>query len=288
MKKITFKISAFLFLAMLSFQVKAQTIHTEIVEGTQYNLRNAETDQYLRVNGNSAAEGEDPTPSAEAQLLTMVDYPAPGVNDYHLNWSFVTVVAADDGLSYWNVQAQARGMFRFGGGGFTANGLPYSVISTAFQGPRDNSDKVHVVTYDADAGGFRIFNKTGSRALAPVTNDDGAVVLISEANADVVGKSDIWVLEVSEMTEPVASTTTFSIDAFSISNPVNNQLVIKGATSKVQQLSLYSVLGNTVLSKSVNVRGDISLDVSSLSNGLYILEMAGENGERFTKKIIKQ
>ncbi len=99
----------------------------------------------------------------------------------------------------------------------------------------------------------------------------------------------IDVLQYHLVEEAVASVNTFGIDAFSISNPVKNQLIIKGATSKVSKVALYSILGNTVLSKSVsNANGDISIDVSSLSTGLYIVEMNGANGERLTKKIIKQ
>ena len=53
--------------------------------------------------------------------------------------------------------------------------------------------------------------------------------------------------------------------------------------------SVYSVLGNKVLSKAINnVNGDINLNVSSLATGLYIVEVNGENGQRLTKKIIKQ
>ncbi|MEN8703280.1 MAG: T9SS type A sorting domain-containing protein, partial [Polaribacter sp.] len=71
--------------------------------------------------------------------------------------------------------------------------------------------------------------------------------------------------------------------------PVSNQLTIKGATSKVSRLNVYSVLGNAVLSKVIdNQNGDISVNVSALSSGLYIVELNGENGERLTKKIIKQ
>lgn len=86
-----------------------------------------------------------------------------------------------------------------------------------------------------------------------------------------------------------ASVNSFGLNAFIISNPVNNFLTVKGAISKVSKISLYSVLGNKVLSKAVNnVNGDINIDVNALSTGLYILEMTGENGERFTKKIVKQ
>ena len=88
----------------------------------------------------------------------------------------------------------------------------------------------------------------------------------------------------------VASVNTFGVDAFTISNPVKNELTIKGATSKVSELVVYSVLGNKVLSRSINKvnGGVISLNVSDLSTGLYIVKMTGNNGEKFTKKIIKQ
>jgi len=85
------------------------------------------------------------------------------------------------------------------------------------------------------------------------------------------------------------SVNTFDVEAFTISNPVNNQLTIKGATSKVKQVTLFSVLGNKILSQSVKSNDqDLNLNVSGLSTGLYIVEMTGFNGERFTKKIIKQ
>jgi len=99
----------------------------------------------------------------------------------------------------------------------------------------------------------------------------------------------IDVLQFHLVEAAVASVNTFGLDAFVIANPVSNQLTIKGATSKVNQITLFSVLGNKVLSKSINnVNGDINMNVSSLSTGLYIVEMTGDNGERFTKKIIKQ
>lgn len=88
---------------------------------------------------------------------------------------------------------------------------------------------------------------------------------------------------------PAASVNTFDVDSFVISNPISNQLTIKGATEKVQELSLYSVLGTKVLTRTLNNSNeDISLDVNSVSTGLYILKLVGKNGEVFSKKIIKE
>jgi hypothetical protein len=144
----------------------------------------------------------------------------------------------------------------------------------------------------ADSGGS---NPAGAQnnALfiqAPAgTNSRYGVIPAAAGDAVQFDGGGIDVIQYHLIEAAVASVNTFGIDAFSISNPVNNQLTIKGATSKVEEISLYSVLGNKVLSKSVsNSNGDISLNVSALSTGLYIVEMIGNEGERFTKKIIKQ
>lgn len=94
---------------------------------------------------------------------------------------------------------------------------------------------------------------------------------------------------VKDVEEETASVNTFGINAFSISNPVSSQLTVRGATSKVNQIDVYSVIGKRVLSQSINgSNGDINVNVSDLSTGLYIVKLTGNNGERFTKKVIKQ
>lgn len=83
------------------------------------------------------------------------------------------------------------------------------------------------------------------------------------------------------------STKEFDISSVSITNPVTNDLIIKGLTSDVKGIFIYTILGKKVLSASVNTQDEINLDISSLSTGLYIVEMKGENS-KFAKKIIKQ
>jgi len=89
-------------------------------------------------------------------------------------------------------------------------------------------------------------------------------------------------------TNSVLSTETFDKQSFSVSNPVNDQLNIKGLTSKVKEVSVYSILGNRVLRRKVDTDNAINLNVSSLSKGVYIVEIKGNEGSRFTQKIIKQ
>jgi hypothetical protein len=83
------------------------------------------------------------------------------------------------------------------------------------------------------------------------------------------------------------SNEKFDTSSIFISNPVNNQLSIKGLTSNVNKVSLYTLLGSTVLSKSVSGQSSLNVDVSSLAAGMYIVKLEGANGT-FSKKIIKQ
>lgn len=256
MKKVTLKITV-LFLTLFVFQMKAQ-----ITEGVIYNLRNVETNQYLKSN-------------TEDDITSAIDY----AEDASLNWTFVAVPDQD----YYNIVSSTRGILRAPGAG-----ADYRMIVTAFAAPRDNSDKVFLlVPIDggaADAPHYRFSTLSGARFIHQGTDDLDPYMTNSDAEDD----RSLWAVEVSEI-QPVASTQSFSIGAFSISNPINNQLTIKGATSDVSEISMYSVLGNKVLSKSMNSEsGDISINVSALANGLYIVEMTSNDGQRFTKKIIKQ
>jgi hypothetical protein len=193
-------------------------------------------------------------------------------------------------------------------------GDPKTVAYTAPTGgdtPEDTSDDTPVV-YSGDLSGLDQFQRRKTKVNADgladsagstpadgnnslfikVPWDGGSRYGVVPAAANDPVQFDgggIDVIQYHLVEAAVASVNTFGLDAFSISNPVNSQLTIKGATSKVKEISVFSVLGNKVLSKALNnVNGEVSLNVSSLSTGLYIVQMVGNEGERFTKKIIKQ
>lgn len=83
------------------------------------------------------------------------------------------------------------------------------------------------------------------------------------------------------------STKNFDASSIFISNPVNNQLDINGLTDNVSKVSVFSLLGQEVISRNVTTQSSLSIDVSTLANGLYIVELSGSTG-KFTKKIVKQ
>lgn len=284
MKKITLKISAFLFLAMSAFQSQAQV--TEIVEGTKYNLRNAGTGMYLKATGTGAYEVAADLVEGEVTFNFFFNHhntTDPGADG---------TVGTDDDVVHnyvedWNIGNDTRGILRSSNTGLVHTNFKFDI----WNGNGGHKTDKRWITTATDLGGI-----TGFRIAAVVSGDvdtrylyeiGGVPSNITEADMGADTGNSYWVL--TEATTTLLSTKSFGVDAFAISNPVNNQLTIKGATSKVSKISLYSVLGNKVLSKVISGgNAEIKFDVSALSTGLYILEMSGNNGERFTKKIVKQ
>lgn len=85
----------------------------------------------------------------------------------------------------------------------------------------------------------------------------------------------------------VLSSSNFDSSSIFVSNPVSNQITIKGLTNTVSQLEVYSLLGKRVISADVDGRTEVSLNVNALTNGMYIVKMIGDNVS-FSKKIVKQ
>lgn len=91
----------------------------------------------------------------------------------------------------------------------------------------------------------------------------------------------------TENGEQVLSNKQFDTSSLSITNPVNNSLSIKGLSDNVNEISVFSLLGQKVLTRTVNSESALSIDVSGLVSGVYLVKLTGDNGS-FTKKIIKQ
>ncbi len=87
---------------------------------------------------------------------------------------------------------------------------------------------------------------------------------------------------------------TFSTDVkqlssndFFVSNPVNNVLEISSNVLKINQVEVYSLLGNKVLTQSADALSTTNMNVASLSAGVYIVKIDSSKGV-FSTKIIKQ
>ncbi len=70
-------------------------------------------------------------------------------------------------------------------------------------------------------------------------------------------------------------------------NPVVNNLTIVNSISKPYHLKIFNQLGQMVL-EQYNDKSELELDVSTLSKGLYFLNMTSESGNAETMKFLKQ
>lgn len=83
------------------------------------------------------------------------------------------------------------------------------------------------------------------------------------------------------------STEELEVSSISISNPVDNELSIEGLNQNIKQVSVFSLMGQEILSGDVNDQSSLNFDVSDLSRGMYLVKFQGEKAS-FTKKFVKQ
>ncbi len=67
-------------------------------------------------------------------------------------------------------------------------------------------------------------------------------------------------------------------------NPAQNQIIIS-LDYQPKTISIYSILGEKILEQSSN-QNETSVDVSNLSNGVYLVNIKSDNGVSITKKLI--
>jgi len=125
---------------------------------------------------------------------------------------------------------------------------------------------------------------TPYRSIQPDTNYGG--FNFQQAAPETRPGHDEWVLETAAGAA-VLSTDRFDTSSITISNPVKNELSIQGLTSNVNEISIYSLLGQKVLTRTVATQSSLNIDVSTLKTGMYLVEMKGDTGS-FVKKVIKQ
>ncbi|HQQ51452.1 MAG TPA: T9SS type A sorting domain-containing protein, partial [Spirochaetota bacterium] len=68
-------------------------------------------------------------------------------------------------------------------------------------------------------------------------------------------------------------------------NPVNNILFISGLSDAKNELVVYDIYGRLIIEKQTNGTNG-SIDVSSLSDGVYNLRIKNEAGEYFKKRFV--
>ena len=65
-------------------------------------------------------------------------------------------------------------------------------------------------------------------------------------------------------------------------NPANKKLYIEG--EDIVKVILYDLMGKIILVKQTNIRQWVSLDISTLTDGIYMLKVVGKN-KVYTRKV---
>lgn len=297
MKKITLKISAFLLLTMFALQVQGQALWTEegvykistsgLTPNLYMTIDLTATPPAPFVNWQEELPGDD-----ERQLFTIVGHRTPatlGLMEITANitgFGTVTLCTADDSAHP----------------ALTLTVRPGDPIEVAYD------DTTDPITYSADHSGLDQFQRRKTKVDENGLADSAGTNPADGNNAlflkNTIGTNSRYGVIPSAVGDPVQfdgagvdviqyhlvqslSTAEFDTSSIFISNPVNNQLNIKGLTANVSKVSVFNLLGGNVLTSNVEGQSSISLNVSALAAGMYIVKLQGANGT-FSKKIIKQ
>jgi hypothetical protein len=72
-------------------------------------------------------------------------------------------------------------------------------------------------------------------------------------------------------------------------NPATNQLTVSSTQGAIEEIEIYNLLGERVLSLPLNtLKGtSASIDVSELNPGIYFVTVTATNGNKVTRKVVK-
>lgn len=275
MKKITF-----LLLTMLALQVGAQGTWTEPGKYTVSTL-GLTPELYMTIN----------TATGDLEWQPVI---GTGDDDSQV-WTIVThrfaASGQPGGASFMELTANVLGMdFTLATNAVEADGKNVTLIARPGL-PIDNTAD------PSDLSGKDQFQRRKTNPAPPVGNnalfiklpwDGGSRFGVTPAAAGDPVQFDGGGIDALEFTLIESlSNEAFDSSSIVISNPVSNQLTINGLTANVKEVSVYSLLGKQVLTRSVKAQSALTIDVSALTSGMYLVEMKGDNGI-FTKKIVKQ
>ncbi|MFV9551394.1 T9SS type A sorting domain-containing protein [Algibacter sp. PT7-4] len=297
MKKITLKISVFLLLTMCVLQVQAQALWTE--NGTYKISTSGPTalpnpELYMTINGATGdLEWAEELPGDdETQLWTVTGHRyAAAEHD------------SGNGASYMEVTATITGVgtFTMATNSVATDGNNITIIARPGE-PMDNTadlsdlsglDQFQRRKTKVDANGN--YSSTGSTPsggnnalfLKTPWSNGARFGVVPAAAGDPVQFNGSAPQPLQFHFVSALSAEKFDTSSIFVSNPVNEQLSIKGLPSNINKVSLYSLLGSEVITKKLDAQSSLAIDVSALTSGMYIVKMISDNGS-FSKKIIKQ
>lgn len=285
MKKITLKISAFLLFTMSALQVQSQTCPEIYMADGSYKISTCglSPELYMTIKLTGGIDWQEELPGDDPlQVWTIQDHPNPASGGY----ISITADLSSFGAGTWSMYTDAATLDGSGTdpevqitvlpGGPISDVMDPSYGFDQFQRRREsgwggpgNNALFAKPNSPPNQGNLR-YRDAPTAAGDPVLFQSGGA--ISPLRLHLVS---------------LLSNESFDANSVFISNPVNNEITVKGLTSNVKQVSVYSLLGKRMLSKELNDDSTLKLDVSAFTSGMYILDFKGDNLS-FSKKIIKQ
>ncbi len=239
-----------------------RTINTKTFDpldllGKTYRIKNVETQKYLKVSGFDVIESE--YTSGESAL----------------HWEFVKTTV--DGVEYFNIDSDARGILRAAG-----SGVDYTIISTTKESPANDVDKIWDIYHNETDNTYRFEAKDNERFL--YIEDDGVYYNLTADNTDPRSK---WTLELAN--EAPLSVENEKLDSYSVNifpNPSKNNFTIsfKGFTKATVQI--YDLLGKIVYEKNNLEESILINNKERFKSGVYLVRVIGNNLKVSNKKLI--
>jgi len=107
-----------------------------------------------------------------------------------------------------------------------------------------------------------------------------AIQIDSSATCSSTGDSSMYVLNAPHIVQKEISISP---------NPTSDELRIIGASDLAfRAYSIFSIEGKIQKSSAIAKTSSISLDISNLNNGIYVLHIELDNGQFYQKKIVKE
>lgn len=291
MKKITLKISAFLLLAMFALQVQGQDANypnAYVGEGSYLiSTYNVTPQLYLTINNSGDLEWNTlaAAPADVTQIWTIQEHVSP----HDTGFVQITADLSSLGSGSWTMIVDQSTIA-------DANDKDFKITVR----PGDPQDDVTVVPPKVDAYGFDQFQRRKTSDYTGPAGTNNALFVkplgfsggsrygvIPTAAGDPVEFNGGGIDAIEYHLVALLSTADFDTSSIFISNPVNNELTIKGLPANVKQVAVYSLLGKEVLTRKVDAQSTLSININTLSRGMYLVKMQSDGGV-FTKKIVKQ
>jgi hypothetical protein len=132
-------------------------------------------------------------------------------------------------------------------------------------------------------------NEDGSYS-ALLTSDGGYIMsaLTLSDDGDVSGHHgfyDFWVVRLSPFVGIDETETAGALSCYP--NPTANELNIE-SIYRMKSLAVYDIFGKKIFRSDLAGKNKVTLDIGAFANGIYFIEVSGENNMCLHRKILKQ